>query len=71
MRSHCHDLGNDGFVRPFNTEHFCELLKVMRSCFTNGENSVAQPAHAESGELLIEELNAQLARQKRNVLNDR
>lgn len=70
MRSHSHNLWNDGFVCPFNTEDFSQFLEVVCCCFTDRENRITQPAHAESRELLIEELNTQLACQERNVLDD-
>lgn len=56
MRSHRHYLWNNGFVGPLNAENFCKFLKVVCRRFTDGENSVAQPPHAESRELFVEEL---------------
>lgn len=70
MCPHGHDLWNDGFVGPFDTEYFSQFLQVLRRSFTDGEDCIAQPAHAESGELLIEEFHAQLACQERDVFND-
>jgi hypothetical protein len=37
---------------------------------TNGEDGVAEPAHAEIAELFIEELDAKLTGEKGNVFND-
>lgn len=49
MCPHCHDLWNDGFISPLDTKDFSELFKVMCCSFTNGEDRVAQPSHAEGG----------------------
>jgi hypothetical protein len=42
----------------------------VSSRFTNGEDGVSQPAHAEVAKLLIEELDTKLASQKGNVLDN-
>lgn len=30
MLSHCHDLGNNGIIRPLDTEYLSQLLKILR-----------------------------------------
>lgn len=42
----------------------------MRGRLTDRENGVAEPAHAQTAELLVEELDAELAGKQRNVLDD-
>lgn len=69
MCSHRHNLWNDGLVGPFHAEYFGEFLEVVCSCLPNGEHCIAKPCHAKSRKLLVEELYAQLACQKRDVLN--
>jgi hypothetical protein len=68
--SHSHDLGNNGFICPFHSKDFCELLEVLRSCLSDGEDGVAQPTHTEVAELLIEKLDAELASKKRDIFYD-
>jgi len=70
MSAHSHDLWNDSFVGPLNTKYFGQLLQVVCCSFTDRENCVAQPAHTECGQLLIEELHAELASKERNVFDD-
>jgi hypothetical protein len=43
----------------------------VSSGFTDRENGISQPAHAQIAELLIEELNAQLTGEERDVLDNR
>lgn len=70
MLAHRHNLGNDCLVGPFNTEDFSELLQVLGRRFTDGENSVAQPAHAQAAKLLVEELYAELRGEEGDVFDD-
>lgn len=70
MCSHCHDFGNDGLICPLNAENLGQLLEVMCCCFTDGEDRVTQPAHAQSGKLFVKEFDTELASQERNVFDD-
>ena len=70
MCSHRHNLGNDGFVCPLDSKDFCKLFEIMCSSLTNREDSISQPPHAESCQLLIKKLDTKLASQKRNVFDD-
>lgn len=70
MLAHGHNLGNNRLVGPFNTEDFGELLQVLGGGFTDGENSVAQPAHAQAAELLVKELDAKLRGEEGYVFDD-
>ena len=70
MLTHGHDLGYDRLVRPLNAEDLCELLQVLSRSFTNGEDGVTQPAHAQAAELLVKKLNAELRGKERNVFDD-
>jgi len=68
--AHGHHLRNYCFTSPLDAKYLCELLQVVRGGLTDGENCIAQPTHAKSAQLLIEELDAKLAGEKRNVLDD-
>lgn len=70
MLAHGHDLGDDGLVGPLNTEDLCELLQVLGRSLADGENSVAEPAHAQTAELFVKELDAELRSKKGNVFDD-
>lgn len=70
MLSHGHHLGDNRALRPFHPKHFSQLPQVSGCCLPNGEDGVAEPSHAEVTELLIEELNAQLASKKRDIFDD-
>ena len=70
MLAHCHDLGNDCLVGPFDTEHLRELLQVLGRSLADGENGVTEPAHTQATELLVEELDAELRGKKGNVFDD-
>lgn len=65
----CH-LGYDSAACPLDTKDLCELLEILRAGLTNAEDRVAQPRHAQTAEFLVEELDAELRSQKRDVLND-
>ena len=70
MLTHGNDLGNNRVSSPINSKDLGELLEVVSRRFSYREDGVAQPAHAEVIELVIEELNAKLTGQERNVLDD-
>ncbi len=70
MLTHLDNLGNDGIGGPLDAEHFSELFQVMCSGLTNGKDCVAKPVHAEVAELLVEEVDTQLAGKKGNVLDN-
>ena len=68
---HGGDLGHDCGAGPFDSKDFGELLEVLRAGLTDAEHSIAEPRHAQTAELLVEELHAQLRCQQWNILNDR
>jgi len=70
MLAHGHDLGDDCFVGPLNTENLRELLQILSRSLANGENGITEPAHAQAAELLVEELDAELRGKKGNVFDD-
>lgn len=70
MLPHGHHLGDNGFLGPLDTEDLCELLQVLSSSFSDREDGIAQPSHAKITQLLIEELDAQLAGEKGDVFDD-
>lgn len=70
MLAHSHHLWDYGFAGPVDAEDFSQLLKILRGCFSNGEDSVSEPTHAQGAEFLVEELHAELAGEQRNVLNN-
>lgn len=67
---HGRDLWHDRLARPLDAKDLCELLEVLRAGLTDAEDRVAEPGHAECAELLVEELDAQLACEQRDVLDD-
>jgi hypothetical protein len=70
MLTHGHDLRDNGIARPLNTEDFRKLLEVLSRSFTDRENRVAKPAHAQAAQLLVEEFDAKLRCEQRNVFDD-
>lgn len=70
VTSHSDDLGHNGLVGPLHSKYICQFLQVLCAGLTDAENSIAEPRHAEAGELLIEELDAELRSKERKVLND-
>ena len=58
-------------ARPFDAEHLGKTLEVHRGRFSNAVDVVTKPRHAEVAQLLVEECNAELLGQERNVLDDR
>lgn len=70
MLSHGHHFGNDRLACPLHTKYFCELFQVLRGSFSDRENSVSQPSHAQITELLIEKFDTQLAREEGNIFDN-
>ena len=70
MRAHSHHLRNYRFAGPLNAEDLSKLLQVMSRSFTDGEDGVSEPTHAQRTQLLVEELNSELASEKGDVLDD-
>jgi hypothetical protein len=70
MLTHGHDLGDNGIIGPLDTENFSEFLQVLSGRFTDREDGIAEPAHAQAAKLLVEELHAELRRQKWDVFDD-
>jgi hypothetical protein len=68
--AHSHDLGDDRIVGPLDTEDLSKLLQILGGCLADRENGVAEPAHAQAAELLVEELYAKLRRKKGNVFDN-
>lgn len=68
--THGHHLGNDGLAGPLWAKYLGELLEILRCCLTDGIDGIAEPAHAEIAQLLVEELNTKLAGEEGNVLDD-
>lgn len=69
MLSQGNDLRDNRRFGPFFPEYFCELLKILSSCLSNGENSVTKPPHTKIAKLLIEELHPELTGKKGNVFD--
>lgn len=61
---------NDSPSGPLDAEDLGQLLEVDGCALTNAENVVSEPTHAKVAELVVEELDAELRREERNVLND-
>ena len=70
MLGHGGDLGHDGLTGPLDTKDLSKLLQVVSSRFTNGEDCISKPAHAQVTELLVEKLDTKLAGQGRDILNN-
>ena len=68
--AHGHDLGHNGILGPLNAEYLGELLEILSRGLTNREDGVAEPAHAEAAQLLVEELYAKLGGKEGNVFNN-
>src|SRR4051794_35642647 len=47
--AHGHNFGNYGFARPLNPKDLRKLLEVACGGLADGEDGVAQPAHAQRG----------------------
>ena len=70
MVAHGHNFGNNSLTGPLHTKHLGQLLQVMSCRFTNREDSISQPTHAEVAQLLVEELHTKLAGEERNVFDN-
>lgn len=70
MATHGDDLGNDLLVRPLHAKDLGKLLEVLSAGFSDAEDSITQPRHAEGGKLLVEEFNTQLRCKEREMFND-
>lgn len=70
MIAHSHHLGNDSLVCPVHAEDLRKLPQVDSSSFTNREHGIAQPAHAKVAQLLVKEVDAELACQQGNIFDD-
>lgn len=68
--AHLHDLGDDRILRPVDAKHLGELAQVDRRSLADGKDGVAEPPHAEVGKLLVEEGDAELLGEERDVLDD-
>ena len=71
MGAHGKNLGDDGPARPLDAEDLGQLLEVDGRSLSDGEDIVSEPAHAEVSELVVKELDAELGREQRDVLDDR
>jgi len=56
MLAHRCDLGNNCIAGPFDTKDLRQLLEVLSCRFSYREDGVAEPAHAQCAQLVIEEL---------------
>lgn len=70
MLTHSHNLGDNGALGPLHPKHFRQLSQVGGSCLPNGEDCVTEPSHAKIAELFIEELDAQLTAEERDIFDD-
>lgn len=68
--AHSHHLGNDCFAGPLDAKDLGKFLQVTGRSLTNGEDSVAKPTHAKATQLVIKELNTELACQQRDIFDD-
>lgn len=70
VSTHSDDLGHNSLVGPLHTKHISQLLKVLSAGFSDAEDGVTEPRHAEAGKLLVEEFDTKLRSKKGKVLND-
>lgn len=68
--THSEDLGDDGALGPLDSKHLCQLPQVDRRGLPNRKDWVPKPSHAEVGELVVKELDAELLGEERDVLDD-
>jgi hypothetical protein len=68
--AHVRDLRDDGPVGPLDAEDLGKLLQVLGGRLADAKDGVAEPAHAEGRELIVEELDAELAREEGDVFDD-
>lgn len=65
-----HNLRDDGLVGPINAENLCKLLQIVSRRLADGEDGVAEPAHAKVCELFVEELNTELTGKEGDIFDD-
>lgn len=70
MIAHSHHLGDDRLTCPLNPENFGQFFKIVGRCLADGEHRITEPSHTQGTELLVEELNSELACQQRDILDD-
>jgi len=70
MREESQHFGDDVSESPLHSKHFRQLFEVVGGCFSDGEDGISQPSHAQVSELLVEEVHSQLSSQEGNVLYD-
>lgn len=63
-------LGNHRLLRPLRPEILDQLLEVVSGGLPDGEHVVDEPRHAEAVQLLVEEVDPELAGEQRHVLDD-
>lgn len=68
--SHGHNLRDYRTLSPVNPKYLRELSQVLRGSLSDREDGVTKPAHTKIAELLVEELNPQLAGEKRDIFDD-
>lgn len=68
--SHGHNLRDYGTLSPVNPKYLRKLSQILRGGLSDREDCVTKPAHTEIAELLVEELDSQLAGEKRDIFND-
>jgi len=68
--SHRENLRDDRPAGPLDSEDLSQLLEVDGSGLPDGEDVVSEPGHAEVSELVVEELDSELGREERDVLDD-
>ena len=68
MLRHRGNFGHNRFLRPLDPEHLGQLLQILSRSLADAKHCIAQPAHAQTTEFLVEEFHAQLTRQQRHVL---
>lgn len=70
MLAHGHDLGHNRVIGPLDAKDLRKLLKILSRSLADGEDGVAEPAHAQTAELLVEKLYAELRSEKGYVFDD-
>ena len=70
VATHSDNLGDDLFVCPLDTKDFGELLQVLCAGFSDAEDGVTKPRHAEAGEFLVEKVDTELRGEKWEMLDD-
>lgn len=70
MLAHGDNLWHNGAASPLYTKYFSELLQVLGRGFSDRENGITQPAHAQAAKLLVKELDTKLASKEWNVFDD-